>query len=134
MPYHYAPIAGAAFGAVFFVIFIFAFIILWFVGMIWAIIDIIRAKNEGDNWKVIWILVVVLLGIIGVGRKDRIPPEGRTPPAPPKRAAKSNPKAVKYIKQQRAEGYTTSEIRQALKEAGYTSEEIEASLKQAKGG
>ena len=44
--------------------------------MIWAILDIVKAKNK-DNFKVIWILVVVLLGLIGiiiyyfVGRKER---------------------------------------------------------------
>ena len=44
--------------------------------VIWAVLDIIKAKNK-DNFKVIWILVVVLLGLIGVaiyyfvGRKDK---------------------------------------------------------------
>ncbi|HIJ99188.1 TPA: PLDc_N domain-containing protein [archaeon] len=133
-------IAGAAFGAIFFVIFILALVILSLVGVIWAVIDIIRAKNEGDNWKVIWILVVVILGILGVaiyyfvGRKERISPGGGAPASKKAESARANPKAVKYIKEQRSAGYTTPEIRSELKEAGYSNDEIDASFRQAKGG
>ena len=56
---------------------IIALVILSIVAWIWAIIDIAKAENDSD-WKLIWILVVVLVGIIGViiyyfaGRPKRI--------------------------------------------------------------
>ncbi len=43
---------------------------------VWAIVDILNSKNEA-NWKILWALIVLLLGPIGValyallGRKER---------------------------------------------------------------
>ena len=50
--------------------------ILAFIFWILMLVNVATAKNKGD-WKVIWILIVVLLGIIGaiiyyfVGKKER---------------------------------------------------------------
>lgn len=46
--------------------------------MIWAIIDILKSKFKGEYDKLLWILLVIFLGIIGVilyyfiGRKNKI--------------------------------------------------------------
>ena len=47
-----------------------------FIAVIWAIVDILKAKNDND-WKILWAVVVLLLHLIGVaiyyfvGRKER---------------------------------------------------------------
>ena len=62
------------FGAMFASLFIIA--IAGFIAFIWALIDIIKAKNE-TNWKLLWVVICLFLGVIGViiyyfvGRKDR---------------------------------------------------------------
>jgi len=46
------------------------------IAFIWALVDILKSKND-TNWKLLWLVVCLLLGIIGVllyyfiGRKDR---------------------------------------------------------------
>ncbi len=56
---------------------------LYYVLLIFALVDIARAGNEG-NWKLLWALVSIFAGLIGmavyflVGRRDRIPPKPKT--------------------------------------------------------
>ena len=63
-------------GGFFMIMFMIAIAILSIVAVIWAIIDIVQAKNEA-MWKVLWVVVSLFLGIIGVaiyyfvGRKSR---------------------------------------------------------------
>jgi hypothetical protein len=51
---------------------------LYYVLLIFALVDIARAGNEG-NWKLLWALVSIFAGLIGmavyflVGRRDRLP-------------------------------------------------------------
>jgi len=53
---------------------------LYYVLLIFALVDIAKAQNEG-NWKLLWALVSIFAGLIGiavyyfVGRRDRIPPK-----------------------------------------------------------
>jgi len=53
---------------------------LYYVLLIFALVDIARAQNEG-NWKLMWALISIFAGLIGmavywfVGRHDRIPPK-----------------------------------------------------------
>jgi hypothetical protein len=48
--------------------------------LIFALVDIARARNEG-NWKLMWALISIFAGVIGiviyyfVGRHERIPPK-----------------------------------------------------------
>jgi membrane protein implicated in regulation of membrane protease activity len=59
-----------------------AFLIMgvYYVLLILALVDIARAQNEG-NWKLMWALISIFAGIIGiavyyfVGRRDRLPPK-----------------------------------------------------------
>jgi len=59
---------------------IFLFIATYYVFLIWALVDIGRAQNEG-NWKLLWALVAIFGHAIGlavyffVGRNERIPPK-----------------------------------------------------------
>jgi len=59
---------------------IFLFIAAYYVFLIWALVDIGRAQNEG-NWKLLWALVAIFGQAIGlavyffVGRHERIPPK-----------------------------------------------------------
>lgn len=59
---------------------IFLFIAAYYVFLIWALVDIGRAQNEG-NWKLLWALVAIFGHAIGlavyffVGRHERIPPK-----------------------------------------------------------
>jgi len=52
----------------------------YYVFLILALVDIARAQNEG-NWKLMWALISIFAGLIGmavywfVGRRDRIPPK-----------------------------------------------------------
>jgi hypothetical protein len=52
----------------------------YYVFLILALVDIARAQNEG-NWKLMWALISIFAGLIGmavywfVGRHDRIPPK-----------------------------------------------------------
>jgi len=52
----------------------------YYVFLIWALVDIARAQNEG-NWKLMWALISIFAGLIGiaiyyfVGRHERIPPK-----------------------------------------------------------
>ncbi len=54
---------------------LFAFVSI--LGFFWALMDILRAKND-TNWKLLWALVVLMLGLLGVmiyssiGRKERV--------------------------------------------------------------
>lgn len=51
-------------------------VILSFIFFIWAVINIVQAKNE-TSWKILWILICLFLGIVGViiyyfvGKKQR---------------------------------------------------------------
>jgi Phospholipase_D-nuclease N-terminal len=53
---------------------------LYYVLLIFALVDIARARNEG-NWKLMWALISIFAGLIGiaiyyfVGRHERIPPK-----------------------------------------------------------
>jgi cytochrome bd-type quinol oxidase subunit 2 len=57
-------------------VFIFVLVLVSIIVFIWALIDILRAKNE-NNWKILWVVVCLFLGIIGaiiylfVGRKQK---------------------------------------------------------------
>ena len=69
--------AGAAVGiASAVLIFILASVLINLLLVIWALYDIFTSSNEG-NWKALWAIVSLLLGIIGValyyfiGRKER---------------------------------------------------------------
>jgi D-alanyl-lipoteichoic acid acyltransferase DltB (MBOAT superfamily) len=59
---------------------LFLFIAAYYVFLIWALVDIARAQNEG-NWKLLWALVAIFGQAIGlavyffVGRHERIPPK-----------------------------------------------------------
>ena len=59
---------------------IFLFIAAFYFFLIWALVDIARAQNEG-NWKLLWALVSIFGQAIGlavyffVGRHERIPPK-----------------------------------------------------------
>jgi len=59
---------------------IFLFIAAYYVFLIWVLVDIGRAQNEG-NWKLLWALVAIFGQAIGlavywfVGRHERIPPK-----------------------------------------------------------
>jgi hypothetical protein len=50
--------------------------ILSLVAFIWALIDILKAKND-PGWKILWVIVCFFLGVIGVilyyfiGRKNK---------------------------------------------------------------
>jgi hypothetical protein len=52
----------------------------YYVFLILALVDIARAGNKG-NWKLMWALISIFAGLIGmavywfVGRRDRIPPK-----------------------------------------------------------
>lgn len=52
----------------------------YYVFLILALVDIARAQNEG-NWKLMWALISIFAGLIGmavycfVGRHERIPPK-----------------------------------------------------------
>ncbi len=72
----------AAMYAAFFLVFL-LFVLLVFasiVGGLWALYEIITAENQSD-WKVLWVLAVLLIGIFGVvlyyfvGRKERKAPK-----------------------------------------------------------
>ena len=42
--------------------------LLWLIGfiaVIWAIIDIVKQKKE-TGWKLIWVIISLVLGVIGV--------------------------------------------------------------------
>ena len=41
------------------------FYIISLIAFIWALVDIIKAKKD-TSWKIIWILICLILGIIGV--------------------------------------------------------------------
>ena len=45
------------------------FAIVWFIigiiAFLWALIDIAKAKKD-TGWKIIWVIICLLLGIIGV--------------------------------------------------------------------
>lgn len=51
-------------------------LIIYFVYLIWAIVDIVKA-DKSSNWKLTWILIVLFLGPIGIiiyflfGRKQK---------------------------------------------------------------
>jgi len=61
-----------------------AFLIMgvYYVLLILALVDIARAQNEG-NWKLMWALISIFAGLIGiavyyfVGRRDRLPPKSK---------------------------------------------------------
>lgn len=59
---------------------IFLFVAAFYVLLILALVDIARAQNEG-NWKLMWALISLFAGLIGiavyyfVGRRERIPPK-----------------------------------------------------------
>jgi len=67
-------------GTLIIVLAMFGFILLLgivtFVLLIWSIVDIAKAKNNGE-WKALWILICIFGGMIGiivylaVGRKDK---------------------------------------------------------------
>jgi uncharacterized BrkB/YihY/UPF0761 family membrane protein len=40
--------------------------VLSFAGWIWAIIDIAVNQKKETGWKIIWLIICILLGIIGV--------------------------------------------------------------------
>lgn len=53
--------------------------IISIIAFFWALINILTAKND-TNWKILWVLLCLFLGIIGViiylciGRKERKAP------------------------------------------------------------
>lgn len=58
--------AGALVGGIVgLVLFVFLFFVLSFIAFIWALIDIARADKD-FGYKIIWVLVCLILGIIGV--------------------------------------------------------------------
>jgi len=71
--------AAGAFVLIWFVLIgaILLFVLVSFIAFIWAIIDILKAKNE-TNWKILWVIICLFLGLIGViiyyfvGRKQKM--------------------------------------------------------------
>ncbi|MDR2982532.1 MAG: PLDc N-terminal domain-containing protein [Puniceicoccales bacterium] len=49
------------------VIFLFSLVIslVFFVFWLWTLIDCIRREHKGENTKLIWVLVIVLVGPLG---------------------------------------------------------------------
>ena len=56
-------VLGLAIGGFFLAMLLFG--IISFIAFIWALIDIARAKKD-TGYKIIWVLICFLLGIIGV--------------------------------------------------------------------
>lgn len=44
---------------------LFILILVWFVGLLWALIDIARQKRD-TGYKIIWGLICLLFGLIGI--------------------------------------------------------------------
>lgn len=70
--------AGVAVGVFsLFFIFIGLLAIVSIIAFIWALMDILKSNND-TNWKLLWVVICILLGILGViiyyfvGRKDRV--------------------------------------------------------------
>lgn len=40
-------------------------VLVWIIIFIWALVDMLKAKKEAE-WKILWLLVMLLLPIIGV--------------------------------------------------------------------
>lgn len=41
-------------------------IIVSIIAFIWALIDIANQKGKDTGWKIIWVLICLILGVIGV--------------------------------------------------------------------
>ena len=58
--------------------------IVSFIAFIWSLINILTAEND-NHWKILWVIICLFLGIIGViiyvlvGKKERIAKSGITP-------------------------------------------------------
>jgi len=47
------------------VLILFILILVWFVGLLWALIDIARQRKD-TGYKIIWGLICLLFGLIGI--------------------------------------------------------------------
>lgn len=69
------------------IIFWFIFGLLGFVLFLWALIDVIRRNFSNPNDKILWLVLIIVLGVIGpilylvIGRKKGTIPGGTSTPA-----------------------------------------------------
>ncbi|MDI6721048.1 MAG: PLDc N-terminal domain-containing protein [Candidatus Aenigmarchaeota archaeon] len=53
------------------------FLAIFFILFVWALVDVLQAKRESE-WKILWLLVIVLVPIVGffiyliIGRQERV--------------------------------------------------------------
>ena len=47
------------------VLILFFLVLVWFIGLIWALVDIARQKRD-TGYKIIWALICVFFGLVGI--------------------------------------------------------------------